>query len=184
MAIAGKAVPVTGANRGIGQAPVEAALRQSPSPRTQGREQIMANSAPDLANDYNARIIEEFRANQGRVGGPWASTTLILIHHLGAKSGTERVSPLGCFPQSDGRLVIVASNGGSPTHPDWYHNLKVNPRVGVEVGSQTFTVLAQELGGTARAELWPKLVAEVPQLGEFQTRATRQIPVFMLTRQD
>jgi hypothetical protein len=72
------------------------------------------------ANDFNTKIIEEFRANEGRVGGPWAGTTLILIHHIGAKSAIERVTPLGCFPQGDGRCVIVASNGGSLTHPDWY----------------------------------------------------------------
>jgi deazaflavin-dependent oxidoreductase (nitroreductase family) len=136
------------------------------------------------ADDYNTKIIEEFRANAGRVGGPWADTTLLLIHHLGAKSGIERVTPVGCFPQGDGRYVIVASHGGSPTDPDWYHNLKANPRIKVEVGPQTFTVLAEELDDTARAQLWPKLVAEAPQLGEFQTRITRQIPVFVLTRQD
>jgi deazaflavin-dependent oxidoreductase (nitroreductase family) len=144
----------------------------------------MANSAPGGANEYNTKIIEEFRANEGYVGGPWAGTTLILIHHIGAKSGIERVSPLGCFPQADGRFAIVASNGGSPTHPDWYYNLKANPRINVEVGAQTFTVLAEELDNTARAQLWPKLVAEAPQLGESETRITRQIPVFMLTRQD
>ena len=138
--------------------------------------------APRGSDDYNTKIIEEFRANQGRVGGPWAGTTLILIHHIGARSGVERVTPLGCFPQGDGRFAIVASNGGSPTHPAWYHNLKANPRITVEVGTQTFTVLAEELHGTVRAELWPKLVAEAPQLGESQTRVTRQIPVFMLTR--
>jgi deazaflavin-dependent oxidoreductase (nitroreductase family) len=144
----------------------------------------MANSAPGGANDYNTKIIEEFRANEGRVGGPWAGTTLILIHHLGARSGIERVTPLGCFPQEDGRFAIVASHGGSPTHPDWYHNPKANHRINVEVGTQAFTVLAEELDDTARAELWPKLVAEAPQLVEYQARITRQIPVFMLTRQD
>ena len=72
----------------------------------------------------------------------------ILIHHIGARSGTERVTPLGCSPQGDGRFAIVASNGGSPAHPDWYYNLKANPRIKVEVGTQTFTVLAEEL--TAR----------------------------------
>jgi deazaflavin-dependent oxidoreductase (nitroreductase family) len=147
-------------------------------------EEIMANSAPGGANDYNTKIIEEFRANKGRVGGPWAGTTLILIHHIGAKSGIERVSPLGCFPQGDGRFAIVASNGGSPTHPDWYYNLEANPRIKVEVGTETFTVLAGELDGTARAELWPKLVAKAPSVGEFQAKTTRQIPVYMLTRQD
>jgi deazaflavin-dependent oxidoreductase (nitroreductase family) len=147
-------------------------------------EEIMANSAPGGANDFNTEIIEEFRANEGRVGGPLAGATMILIHHIGAKSGIGRVAPLACSPRGDGRFAIVASNGGSPTHPDWYYNLKANPRIKVEVGTQTFTVLAEELDDTARAELWPKLVAESPAVGEFQTRTTRQIPVFMLTRQD
>jgi deazaflavin-dependent oxidoreductase (nitroreductase family) len=144
----------------------------------------MTNSAADEAKDYNTKIIEEFRANQGRVGGIWAGTTLILIHHVGAKSGIERVLPLGCFTRDDGRFAIVASNGGSPTHPNWYYNLKANSRITVEVGAQTFTVLAEELDDTARAELWPELVAWAPTLGEYQARATRQIPVFLLTRQE
>jgi deazaflavin-dependent oxidoreductase (nitroreductase family) len=147
-------------------------------------EEIMANSAPGEASDFNTKIIEEFRANEGRVGGPLAGATMILIHHIGAKSGIERVSPLACSPQGDGRFAIVATNGGSPTHPDWYYNLKTSPRINVEVGTQTFTVLAEELDDIARAELWPKLVAESPAVGEFQTRTARQIPVFMLTRQD
>jgi len=134
--------------------------------------------------DYNTRIIEEFRANEGRVGGPWAGTTLILLHHLGARSGIERVVPLGCFPRGDGRFAIAASNGGSRTHPDWYYNLKANPRINVEVGTQAFTVLAEELDDTARAGLWPTLVAEAPTLGKYQAGTTRQIPVFMLTRAD
>jgi deazaflavin-dependent oxidoreductase (nitroreductase family) len=144
----------------------------------------MANSAPGGADDYNTKIIEEFRANQGHVGGPWAGTPMILIHHIGARSGIERVSPLGCFPQADGRFAIAASNGGSATHPDWYYNLKANPKIKAEVGTQTFTVLAEELKDTARAGLWPKLVAEAPSVGDFQARTTRQIPVFMLTRPD
>jgi deazaflavin-dependent oxidoreductase (nitroreductase family) len=144
----------------------------------------MANSATGGANDYNTKIIEEFRANQGRVSGPWAGTMLILIHHIGAKSGIERVLPLGCFSRGGGRFAIVASNGGSPAHPAWYHNLKANPGITVEVGAQTFTVLAEELEGAVRAELWPKLVAWAPNLGEYQARTARQIPVFMLTRQD
>ena len=144
----------------------------------------MANPAPGSgANGYNTKIVEEFRANKVRVGGSWAGTTLILIHHIGARSGTERVTPLGCSLQGDGRFAIVASNGGSPAHPDWYYNLKANPRITVEVGTQTFTVLAQELDGTVRAELWPKLVAEYPTVGEHQAKTARQFPVFLLTRQ-
>ncbi|MDX6418156.1 MAG: hypothetical protein QOG28_2776 [Trebonia sp.] len=142
----------------------------------------MADSAPGEASDFNTKMIEEFRANGGRVGGPWAGTTLILIHHIGARSETEHVTPLGCSPQGDGRFAIVASNGGSPAHPDWYYNLKANPRIEVEVGTQTFTVLAEELDDTARAGLWPKLVAQYPSIGEYQATTTRQIPVLMLTR--
>jgi deazaflavin-dependent oxidoreductase (nitroreductase family) len=151
----------------------------------------MATSATDEASDYNTGIINEFRASQGRVGGMWTGTTLILLHHMGARSGIERVTPVACSPQGDGRFAIWAANGGSPAHPTWYYNLKANPRITVEVGAQTFTVLAQELGGTARAELWPRLVAEWPKpvagspdLGAAQAMTTREFPVFMLTRQD
>ena len=143
----------------------------------------MTNPVADSAGDYNDKIIQEFRANGGHVGGPWTDTPMLLIHHIGAKSGTERVTPLAYFPHPGGRFVIVASNGGSPAHPGWYHNLKAHPVTKAEVGSQTFSVLAEELDGTARAELWPKLVAEAPTLGEHQGRTGRQIPVFMLTRQ-
>jgi len=143
----------------------------------------MTNPVADSGSDYNATIIQEFRANGGHVGGPWADTPMLLIHHIGAKSGTKHVTPLAYFPHPGGRFVIVASNGGSPAHPGWYHNLKANPVIKVEVGSQTFPVLAEELDGTARAELWPKLVAEAPTLGEHQGRTTRQIPVLMLTSQ-
>ena len=125
----------------------------------------MTNSAAGGASDYNTKIIKEFRANHGRVGGPWAGITLILIHHIGGRSGIERVTPVACSPQPGGRFAIWAANGGSPTHPNWYYNLKANPRITVEAGTQTFTVLAQELDGTARAELWPKLVAEWPKPG-------------------
>ncbi len=144
----------------------------------------MADSAAGGASDYNSRIIKEFRANQGRVGGPWEGIPLILIHHIGARSGIERVTPVACSPQGEGRFAIWAANGGSPTHPNWYHNLKAHPGITVEVGAQTFTVLAQELDGAARAELWAKLVAVYPQLAAAQARTVRQIPLFVLTRQD
>jgi deazaflavin-dependent oxidoreductase (nitroreductase family) len=136
------------------------------------------------ANDFNTEIIEEFRANEGRVGGPLAGATMILIHHVGARSGIERVTPLACSPQGDGGLAVVASNGGSATHPGWCYNLRRNPRIEVEMGTQTFAALAEELDDTARAALWPMLVAESPAIAGFQSRTTRQIPVFMLTRQE
>jgi deazaflavin-dependent oxidoreductase (nitroreductase family) len=142
----------------------------------------MTNSVPRGTGDYNTKIIEEFRTNGGRVGGPWTGTTMILIHHIGARSGIERVSPLAYSALGDGRFAIVASNGGSPVHPDWYYNLKACPRIRVEMGTQTFWVLAEELDNRARADLWPKLIAEYPAIGEFQATTRRQIPVFMLTR--
>jgi deazaflavin-dependent oxidoreductase (nitroreductase family) len=144
----------------------------------------MANSAPGGSGDFNTKIVEEFRVNQGRVGGSLAGTPMILIHHLGARSGTERVTPLACSPQPGGRFAIVASNGGSPGHPAWYYNIKAHPRITVELGPQTFTVVAEELDDTARAELWPKLIADSPDLGKHQAKTTRKIPVFILTRQD
>ena len=156
----------------------------TPNARDSYSEEIMPDSATDRINGFNDRIIAEFRANGGRVSGSLAGTPLILIHHIGAKSGIERVTPLACNPQDDGRIVIVASNGGSPTHPRWYYNLKANPRIEVEVGTETFTVLAEELDGFPRAELWPKLIAASPSIAELQAKTTRQVPVFVLTRED
>jgi deazaflavin-dependent oxidoreductase (nitroreductase family) len=153
------------------------------------KEIIVNSTAFGTGND--TEIVKEFRANQGRVGGMWAGSTLMLIHHIGARSGIERVTPVACSPQGGGRFAIWAANGGLSAHPSWYYNLKVNPRITVEVGAQTLTVMAQELDETARAELWPQLVAEWPKpdsgspdLGAAQARTTRQFPVFVLTRED
>jgi deazaflavin-dependent oxidoreductase (nitroreductase family) len=144
----------------------------------------MADSAADASNDFNSGIIEQFRANEGRVGGPLAGTPILLLHHIGAKSGIERVTPLACSRQGDGDYVIVASNAGSPTHPRWYHNLKAHPTVEVEVGTEMFVVRAEELEGAARDALWSKLLAASPSLTEYKAKTARQIPMFMLTRTD
>jgi deazaflavin-dependent oxidoreductase (nitroreductase family) len=132
--------------------------------------------------DFDRRTITEFRANGGRVGGVLAGTALILIHHIGARSGIERVTPLAYWAQGDGSFAIVASNGGSPAHPAWYHNLKANPTITVEVGTETFPAQAEELAGRARAELWPKLLAESAGLAQFAARTERSIPLFLLRR--
>ena len=89
--------------------------------RSAGRATLLIRAVDAIlgtyrTDDYNTKIIEEFRANGGRVGGPWAGITLILIHHIGAKSGIERVSPLACSLQGDSRFAIWAANGGSPIH--------------------------------------------------------------------
>ena len=134
-------------------------------------------------DDFNEGLIAEFRANGGRVTGPFADTPMILIHHIGARSRIERVTPLAYTPHGDGRYVIVASNGGSATHPHWYFNVRAHPRIVVEVGGETFIVLATELAGAARAERWRSLVAAHPHLADYQSRTTRQIPVLELIRE-
>jgi deazaflavin-dependent oxidoreductase (nitroreductase family) len=133
-------------------------------------------------SDWNTKIIEEFRANEGRVGGPFEGAPMILIHHIGARSGTERVTPLVYFPQDDGRMVIIASKAGAPTNPDWYHNLKANPEIDVEVGTETFPVQVTEAGGAEREGIWTRAVAAMPGFGEYQEKTTRTIPVLVLSR--
>jgi deazaflavin-dependent oxidoreductase (nitroreductase family) len=134
-----------------------------------------------MSTEFTESVIAEFRANQGRVGGALSDTPIVLVHHIGAKTRTERVTPLAYTRLADGRLLIVASNGGSATHPAWYYNLKAHSTVEVEVGTETFTVLADEVEGAARAELWRKLVAASPTVGEFQAKTARRIPLFTLT---
>jgi deazaflavin-dependent oxidoreductase (nitroreductase family) len=144
----------------------------------------MTDPAPDAANGFNDKIIQEFRANHGRVTGPMSGTPILLLHHVGARSGIERVTPLAYTPHGDDGYLIVASNGGSPTHPSWYYNLKAHPETLVEMDTETFTARAEELKGTARANVWPKLLAESPSLREFDATTTRQVPLFLLTRAD
>jgi deazaflavin-dependent oxidoreductase (nitroreductase family) len=135
-----------------------------------------------MSNDFTESVIAEFRANKGRVGGELAGTPILLIHHLGVGTQAERVTPVAYTSLPDGRLAIAASNGGSPTHPAWYHNLKAHPTIDVELSTETLTALAEEVTGAARAELWPQLVAAAPTLGHFQAKTTRQIPLLTLTR--
>jgi deazaflavin-dependent oxidoreductase (nitroreductase family) len=132
-------------------------------------------------SDWNRAIIEEFRANGGKVGGPFQGARMIIVHSIGARTGAERVNPLVWFPDGD-RMLIVASKAGADTHPDWYHNLRAHPRVEVEVGEETFTVEAGELTDEERAAAWPRIVEAMPGFAEYQRNTTRTIPVFALTR--
>ena len=132
-------------------------------------------------NDWNQKVIDEFRANGGKVGGYFEGAPMVLVHHLGAKSGTERVSPLVYLPDGD-RMVIAATKGGAPTNPDWYHNLKANPEVPVEVGPDTFPVVVEELAAAERAEKWAAITAVMPGFAEYQEKTSRQIPVLALSR--
>jgi deazaflavin-dependent oxidoreductase (nitroreductase family) len=143
----------------------------------------MRDGVSDM-NDWNAKIIEEFRANEGRVGGPFEGADMILVHHVGARSGTERVTPLVHFPQGEGRTVIVASKAGAPTNPDWYHNVKANPRLAVEVGTETFPVDATEIVGDERTEVWEAIKAKNPGFAEYERKTDRTIPLILLARLD
>ena len=106
----------------------------------------------DARNGWNNRIIDEFRANEGKVGGYFAGASMVLIHHRGARTGTERVSPVVYLPDGDD-MVIAATKGGHPQNPHWYHNLRAHPRITVEVGTETFPVEAVETSGAQRDEL-------------------------------
>jgi deazaflavin-dependent oxidoreductase (nitroreductase family) len=130
--------------------------------------------------DFNAKIIEEFHANEGRVGGMFEGLPLLLLHHTGAKSGKSRVNPLA-YQSDDGRYVVFASKGGAPTNPDWYHNLKAHPNVTIEVGTDTIDVVASEASGEERERLFRTQAERVPQFGDYQKQTDRVIPVIVLT---
>jgi deazaflavin-dependent oxidoreductase (nitroreductase family) len=130
--------------------------------------------------DFNDRIIEEFRANEGRVGGMFEGMTLLLLHHTGAKSGQARVNPLA-YQADGGRYVIFASKAGAPTNPDWYHNLKAHPHVTIEVGPDTIDALASEATGDERDRLYATQAERHHQFAEYAERTERQIPVIVLT---
>ncbi len=130
--------------------------------------------------DFNARIIEEFHANAGRVGGMFDGTTLLLLHHVGAKTGQDRINPLAYNRDGD-RYVIFASKAGAPTNPDWYHNLKAHPDVSVEVGTDTIDVVAAEATGEERERLFGAQVERSPSFADYQAKTDRLIPVVVLT---
>lgn len=131
-------------------------------------------------NDRNTAIIQEFRANAGKVGGPFAGKTLLILHSIGAKSGQERLNPVVYIRDAD-RLVIIASKGGSPTHPDWYHNIVANPQVRVEVGTEQFAARASISTEPERTRLYEKMIEMMPVFAEYRKKTTRTIPVIILT---
>jgi len=132
-------------------------------------------------SDMNKQIIEEFRANDGKVGGYFANSTLLLLHTTGAKSGKERINPLVTIEDGD-RLVIVASKGGAPTNPDWYYNIVSNPLVDVEYGSDTFRARATVAAEPERTELFAKIAGNFAGFSEYAKKTSRVIPVVTLSR--
>jgi deazaflavin-dependent oxidoreductase (nitroreductase family) len=138
-------------------------------------------SSTDL-NDFNHTLIEEFRANDGKVAGVFAGAPMVLITHTGAKSGQERTTPLVHTRDGD-RVVIIASMGGAPTNPAWFHNIKAHPHVTVELPNETFEADAEILTeGPERDRLYAQQAALMPNFTEYQEKTDRVIPVVALTR--
>ena len=130
---------------------------------------------------FNNAIIEEFRANDGVVGGPFEGATLLLLTTTGAKSGQPRLSPLA-YLTIDDKMIIVGSKAGADTNPAWVHNLRANPRAHVEVGTDGYDVVARELPDDERDATYPKIVEIAPGFGDYQTKTIRKIPLFELQR--
>lgn len=132
-------------------------------------------------NDFNTQVIAEFRANEGKVGGPFAGAPMILITTTGAKSGQPRVAPLVYTTDGD-RYVVIASKGGAPTNPDWYYNIAANPEITVEIGGETFPARAEIAAEPERTRLFDAQAALMPGFREYQNNTTRVIPVITISR--
>ena len=132
-----------------------------------------------MAEDWNSKIIAEFRASGGKVGGQFEGAPLLLLHTTGAKSGQERVNPMMYRTDGD-NLVVFASKAGADTNPDWYHNLLAHPQVQAEVGTQTRTVVARVAEGEERHRLWDAHKRDWPGFADYESKTERQIPVVIL----
>jgi deazaflavin-dependent oxidoreductase (nitroreductase family) len=129
--------------------------------------------------NWNDGVIEEFRANQGKVGGGFENVPILLLHHKGAKTGTVRVNPLA-YQADGGRFAVFASKGGAPTNPDWYHNLKANPDATIEVGNQSIPVRARVADPEERERIWNRQKELMPGFADYEQKTTRKIPVILL----
>jgi len=138
-------------------------------------------SNTDKLHDRNQKIIDEFRANDGIVGGRFEGRTLLLLHTIGARSGMERVNPVA-YTRDGERYVVIASKGGSPDHPDWYYNILAHRRLTVEVGTETFQVNAKVAKEPERTRLFDKMVESFPGFDDYRRRTDRVLPVIVLTR--
>lgn len=130
-------------------------------------------------NDFNAKVVDEFRANAGKVGGVFEGMPMVLVTHTGAKSGVQRTTPLVHSKDGD-KVVIIASMGGAPTNPAWYHNLVAHPEVTVEVGADTYQARARETSGDERDRLYAAQAEQMPNFAEYQANTDRRIPLFVL----
>ena len=130
--------------------------------------------------DFNSKIIDEFHANEGRVGGPFEGAPILLINHTGARTGKARTNPV-MYLKDGHRYLVFASKGGAPTNPDWYHNLKAHPDVKIEVGTETIEVRAEEITGAERDRVYKRQASLYPQFAQYQQKTKRTIPVIAFT---
>lgn len=130
-------------------------------------------------SDWNDKIIEEFRANGGRVGGNFEGAPLLLLHTVGARTGQERINPM-MYQQIDGGYAVFASKAGAPTNPDWYHNLLAQPRVRAEIGTGSAELVARVAEGEERERIWSAQKAAYPGFADYERKTTREIPVVVL----
>ena len=140
------------------------------------------SDVPTDVRETNRRVIEEFRANGGVLGPPFSGGNLLLLTTTGARSGRRYTTPMMFVRLPAGRLMVIASNIGAPSHPDWYRNLVANPRVTVEVGTETFDAVATTATGDERARLWAALVDSHPFFADHQAKTSREIPLVLLER--
>ena len=134
-------------------------------------------------NDWNTALIEEFRANDGKVGGQFEGAPLLILHTTGARSGQERLAPVMYQAVGDdGDVAVFASKAGAPTHPDWYHNLLADPRATVEVGPETYAVKARVAEGDERERIWSTQKERYPGFADYEQKTSREIPVIVLER--
>lgn len=144
-------------------------------------EEEAENFTLEDMNNFNTNVITEFRANAGKVGGMFAGAPMLLLHTTGAKSGKTRIAPLVYTTDGD-RYVIIASKGGAPTHPDWYHNIAKSGDVTLEVGAETFPAKAVIAAEPERTRLFNAQAAVMPGFAEYQEKTSRIIPVITITR--
>lgn len=133
-------------------------------------------------NQFNKGIIEEFRANSGAVGGDFEGAPMVLLTTTGAKSGRSHTTPLVYGTDGD-QVFVVASKGGAPTNPAWFHNLVANPTVEVEIGEERFGARAEVAGSEERRRLFDIQAERMPNFREYETKTTREIPVVVLHRE-
>jgi deazaflavin-dependent oxidoreductase (nitroreductase family) len=173
----------------VGMNPREVAVEVADGSAAAGKRKARLDQAVDQdaaekdegagMSDWNNKVIEEFRANEGKVGGPFEGAPVLLLHTVGARTGQERVNPM-MYQHVDGGYAVFASKGGAPSNPDWYHNLLAHPKVTAEIGTSTVELITRVAEGDERERIWTVQKAAYPGFADYERKTTRQIPVIIL----